>query len=117
MIKALQKEIHANAKEKGWWPEGDDDTNNIMERLMLVVTEIAEAAEEHREHKTGDGVYFGRMDTQGMQKPEGFGIELADAVIRIFDLAEYLGIDMEQCIEMKMRYNKTRPLRHGGKRC
>jgi NTP pyrophosphatase (non-canonical NTP hydrolase) len=117
MIQKLQKEIHANAREKGWWPEGDDDTNNIMEKLMLVVTEIAEAAEEHRNYKTGDGIYYSPSPDTMDGKPEGFGIELADTVIRIFDLAEYLGIDMQKCIEIKMKYNTTRSLRHGGKRC
>ena len=42
-------------------------------------------------------------------------MELADCVIRIADMAELLGIDLEGCIRVKMEYNKTRPHRHGGK--
>lgn len=54
-------------------------------------------------------------------KPEGFGIELADALIRQGDLAEALTqagipIDLEYCVRLKAAYNKTRPHRHGGKR-
>lgn len=113
MIKALQKEIHANAREKGWWPEGDDDVNNIPEKLALIHSEISEALEEYRNFDRLSEIRERMYD----RAPEGFGIELADAMIRILDLAEYLEIDMQQCIEIKMRYNKTRPLRHGGKRC
>lgn len=46
-------------------------------------------------------------------KPEGFGIELADAIIRIGDLAEYLGIDLEEMVRIKFEYNLTRPFKHG----
>lgn len=54
-------------------------------------------------------------------KPEGFGIELADALIRQGDLAEALTqagipIDLEYCVRLKAAYNRTRPHRHGGKR-
>jgi len=112
MIRKLSKEIHQNAREKGWWPEGDDDVNNIPEKLALIHSEISESLEEYRDNMLQAGIYF-----SGNGKPEGFGIELADAVIRIFDLAEYLQIDIQECIEVKMDYNKTRPLRHGGKRC
>lgn len=48
-------------------------------------------------------------------KPIGFAIELADAMIRIMDLAGHLGIDLTAAITEKMAYNETRPLRHGGK--
>lgn len=48
-------------------------------------------------------------------KPEGVPTELADVVIRVFDLAGWLGIDLASAIREKMRFNKTRPYRHGGK--
>lgn len=112
MIRKIAKEIHQNARERGWWPEGPDNVNNIPEKLALVHSEISEALEEYRNHKLSAGIYMDHST-----KPEGFGIELADAVIRIFDLAEYLQIDIQECIEIKMDYNKSRPLRHGGKRC
>lgn len=51
------------------------------------------------------------------EKPEGFIVELADAVIRIADLAGALGLDLEAAIRVKHVYNATRPQRHGGKRC
>ena len=55
------------------------------------------------------------LDESG--KPEGFPVELADAVIRIADLFGFLGVDMAGIIRLKMQYNATRPYRHGNKAC
>ena len=44
-----------------------------------------------------------------------FQEELADAVIRIFDLAGLLKIQIGSYILEKHKYNRTRPHRHGGK--
>jgi hypothetical protein len=48
-------------------------------------------------------------------KPEGFVVELADAVIRIADLCGALGLDLAAAIELKHAFNVSRPFRHGGK--
>jgi hypothetical protein len=48
-------------------------------------------------------------------KPTGFGIELADAVIRIMDVCGWLGIELDEMLQIKMEYNRSRPMRHGGK--
>lgn len=107
-MRDIQKEVHQLAISSGWWPEGAD-MGVIPEKLMLVVSEVSEALECYRtpedfkDHFSEDG------------KPEGFGIELADAVIRILDLSEWLGLDMENLILTKHSYNKTRSYRHGGK--
>ncbi len=41
--------------------------------------------------------------------------ELADIVIRVFDMCGHYGIDLESAIREKMEYNKKRPYKHGGK--
>ena len=131
-IKSVAEQTYATAKEKGWWPKAREETTpeEISNKLMLTVSELAEALEELRndqphiyyslEHED-NGVKF-RMPLRPDEevrcppaKPEGFGIELADAVIRIFDLAEHMGIDMGEMLMIKMHFNKTRPFRHGGK--
>ena len=102
----LRDECHGIAKEKGWYSDGD---RNVGEALMLVVTEVAEAMEEVR---------VGRMGTYRdalTGKPEGFEIEIADILIRLFDLAGYLKIDLDEAVRQKIAYNRTRPVRHGGK--
>jgi NTP pyrophosphatase (non-canonical NTP hydrolase) len=51
------------------------------------------------------------------RKPEGVAVELADCMIRILDYCGRAGIDIEEAIRIKHEYNKTRPYRHGGKKC
>ena len=43
-IAQIQKEVHQNAKAKGFW----DNNPEISEKLMLIVCEVAEAAEADR---------------------------------------------------------------------
>jgi NTP pyrophosphatase (non-canonical NTP hydrolase) len=89
----------------------DDAARNDMAmyltmKIALVITELAEAIEEVREGNMG--LYY-----SGDKKPEGFGVELADAIIRIADLAEHTGVDLSLMIGEKMAYNATRPYMHG----
>jgi len=86
------KEIHANAVAKGFW----DPPPPFAQAMMLVVTECAEAVEADR---IGDR--------------ENMGEEIADAVIRLFDLAEGFGFDLEAEIHRKHFINITRPKKHG----
>lgn len=46
-------------------------------------------------------------------KPEGFPMELADALIRLCDLAEDVGVDLAGAAELKAAYNRTREFLHG----
>lgn len=68
--------------------------------------------EEYRNGRLPTEVYTGNGG-----KPEGIPIELADVIIRIFDYCGYAGIDIDAAITQKHEYNKTRPYRHGGKKC
>lgn len=102
----LRDECHEIAVDKGWYDGGD---RNVGEALMLIVTEVAEAMEEVR---------VGRMGTYRdaySGKPEGFEIEIADILIRIFDLAGFKNIDLDEAVRQKIAFNRTRPVRHGGK--
>jgi len=44
-----------------------------------------------------------------------FEDELADTIIRILDLCGYLGIDIDEHINLKMAYNRERPYKHNKK--
>ncbi len=100
----LSARIYANAKKKGFhefepeFGKSGQDARHILSWMMLVTTEVAEAAEAVRK---GD--------------KENFAEELADICIRVFDCAEALGINLEQEIVNKMEKNELRPVRHGGK--
>lgn len=102
----LQEAVYKTSVDHGWW-EGEI---NIPEKLALIHSEVSEALEEYRNGIELSSVYY-----TDSGKPEGFGVELADAVIRIMDLCGHLGIDLAGLVEEKHEYNLTRSYRHGGK--
>lgn len=113
---------HANSRAHGWWDAETVEINGekvvdvmlatatVPEKLMLIVTEASEAMEDYR---TGSMTAY--MGGDRGNKPCGFPSELADVLIRCFDLAGALGIDLEAEVAKKHAYNVTRTHRHGGK--
>lgn len=121
-LNELAKEIHDTSKNAGWWEGGD---RNPLEVLMLITSELAEAAEEFRNNRpalyyldsTGEEVSRFTPNTfPSLIKPEGWAVEVADAIIRCLDYTAQQGVDIQGIVELKMKYNKTRPRRHGGKK-
>ena len=123
-IKEVQYLVHEMAKSKGFY----DKPQNIGERLMLIVSELGEALEADRKSKYADLKAFNE-DTEIIESEEidsrdfvpaftehikdTFQDEMADTAIRLFDLCQYLDIDLEKHIELKMKYNNTRTRLHG----
>jgi NTP pyrophosphatase (non-canonical NTP hydrolase) len=105
-LNELAEEIRAWGERKGW----NDKEVNLSEKLLLIVSEITEAFEHYR---NGLGVKDIVWDETG--KPDGFGVELADAAIRLLHLCALLGLDLDNLLAIKMAYNETRPYRHGNK--
>lgn len=110
-IAELQSRSHQLNVKKGF--HDADTPENLLtfldRRLLLVVGEVIEAQNEIRAGHAPTAVYY--LPTNPT-KPEGFGIELADVVIRTAALAELMGIDLEACIGAKHEYNLTRPYKH-----
>jgi len=71
----------------------------VAQKLCLVHSEISEAMEAHRK---------GLMDDK-LPNRKGIEVELADAVIRIADLAGALGLDLGAALVEKMEFNAIRP--------
>lgn len=126
-LNELVRRSYENAEKHGFWehqarlqanvgvtiPQGYDlmlEVTRLVvnEKLVLIHSELSEALEEVR---SGVPLQATRFNEKG--KPEGFAIELADAIIRIADLAGGVGINLEHAVEQKMRYNESRPFKHG----
>jgi len=103
------KKCYATAKEKKFWddiPPWHKDRGCLHyynSKLMLIVSELAEACDALREERFG------------IEEKDTFEDELADVLIRTFDLCGALGVDIQRQVDWKMKYNKTREPKHGVK--
>jgi len=125
-LKTFTKAVHENAKSKGFY-------NGIVELptcLALIHSEVSEALEVLRKHDSTkhqledkvdvDDVLMayeagavGVIEEYEVKIKNTFAAELADIVLRVFDLSEYVGINIEHHLVLKNAYNKSRPAKHG----
>ena len=89
----IQK-AHEIAFKHGFWEI--DKVPNYAEKIMLIVTELAEAVQEDRKGETTE-------------------VEIADTLIRLFDLCGYMYPNIEDAIKHKMKLNESRPFKHNRK--
>ena len=114
-INELCYDIHQNNVAAGWWTcpktgvslKGSTDparpfssaNRDLLNLLMLVVTEVAEAAEGVRKNCPDD-----KLPHRSMLE-----VELADVFIRIFDIAGAHNLDLGGAIQEKLEFNANRP--------
>jgi NTP pyrophosphatase (non-canonical NTP hydrolase) len=100
----MANSLHEVAVEKGFWPDNVDDIF-ITKQLMMIVSEAVEVMEAIRKDKGKDAV----------------ADEMADIIIRTLDLYAgmvengYTEISLDEALDKKTNFNKTRPERHGVK--
>lgn len=117
----VQRKAFENSVKKGFHDIDKDISNTFCggtfsqsmqqarqaQRLMLIVSELGEALEAIR---------HGNPPDSHIPKFSGVEAELADAIIRIMDLAETHNLRLADAILAKMSFNARRPKMHGGKK-
>lgn len=76
--------------------DSEEVRDSMLGKLMLVVTEVAEAAEAVRHNDR-----------------RNFEEEIADTFIRLFDICGTMNINTDKIVEDKMEINEEREIRHG----
>lgn len=115
----MQSAVHNTAVEKGWWKDRrfiehlcvgnysqSCQANIDLACIALIISELSEAMEAIR---------HGNPLDDKIPRFKGTEAELADAVIRIMDLADERGWRVGEAIIAKAEMNKGRPVMHGGK--
>jgi NTP pyrophosphatase (non-canonical NTP hydrolase) len=109
-LNAMSDDIHHRNVEAGWWTNMDTgksllgknskgkDRRNVPEMLCLIHSEVSEAMEGYRKNLADTHLKHRSM----------FEVELADVLIRLFDLAGAHGLDLGGAVEEKLLYNSTR---------
>lgn len=114
----LTQLCHGVAAESGWWTHRqtgcdlkqlinhpEDSFQQMMggalvaQKLCLTHSEISEGMEGHRKNLKDD-----KLPHRSMLE-----VELADAMIRIMDLAGALGLDLGGALVEKLEFNTKRP--------
>jgi NTP pyrophosphatase (non-canonical NTP hydrolase) len=113
----FSKMIHRANVEKGFY----DRPVETGTALMLVTSELAEALEADRHNLRANRIEFLEEIKEGVKFQDAFKHnikdtyedEIADAIIRLLDHCGYKGIDIEFHVQQKLKYNKSREIRHG----
>lgn len=100
-VQTLIDSCHSRAAANGWWSDletGKPKDRNVLEMCMLVVTEVSEAVEGYRKGLKDDHLPHLNM----------FDVELADVLVRVFDMAGGLKTELARAFVEKLAYNDNR---------
>lgn len=114
-----QNRVYAVNQANGWF----EDDRTVGDDIALLHSEASEMLEAYRDGGLDDQTRqveqhdfaTGAGGVTVLPKPEGFGSEAADVLIRLLDTCKRRGVDLAFEFERKLAYNGTRGHRHGGK--
>lgn len=109
VISGLCRSCHGESVQRGWYDvlnssEGCIDSQVFKDffvgtQIALIHSEVSELLDAYRKGMDSD-----------------LGVELADVVLRCFDLAGALDLDLADALLYKVDLNRTRGVRHGGRK-
>lgn len=104
-IEDLMKEVNRIAIEKGWYENGLPDFGRVAANIH---GEVSECWEWWRN---------GNPPSDHIPEFSGMEEEFADIILRVLDTCQAMGLNIIGAIDAKMKYNNSRPFKHGGKKC
>lgn len=113
-INSIANAVHQNAVDHGFHPEEQFIHTFIANQVCNIHAEVTEFWDGWRagtNDKPCDKAE--KMILMGLAPLTSQEEELADIIIRVLDVSRRLGIDIQQAIEVKHKYNVTRPFKHG----
>jgi NTP pyrophosphatase (non-canonical NTP hydrolase) len=110
-LEEMQAEVADVNASNGWY----DDDRTVGDDIALLHSEVSEMLEAFRSSGLADATVPSLVHRGTSTKPEGFGSEAADVLIRLLDTCERRGVDLRAEYERKIAFNRMRGWRHGGK--
>lgn len=111
VINTLSQAVHNYCDEAGWWDQLNDVLNHLpgdfhhmvttwflASKIALVHSEVSEALEALRKGLRDDH----------LPHRNGVEVEMADAMIRIFDMMGFMRMDLGGAVQEKFKYNQQR---------
>lgn len=107
-------------ESKGWDAPSPE---NIDRKMLMAVGEVVEAQEHMRNGRRLDEIFFVHtavvspvLEGAPVPQPDGYPIEIADAVMRLLDIMYMNCGNVQRAFDLKMTYNAQRPMHHGGRK-
>jgi NTP pyrophosphatase (non-canonical NTP hydrolase) len=116
-LNEIANAVYDLAWQKGWHSDEEKEDAFIERACNNLHDEVSELHESWRNNQL-------RLPCDKAEKMKELGLkpltcieeEFADIVIRVLDDCKKLSIDIQNAIEVKHLYNKSRSYRHGNKR-
>lgn len=111
ILTLVQRLCHQSSYAAGWWKKDQAVLDAVPKELKKYTRALVVLAKLDLQHselgEATEGYRKGLMDDH-LPHRQMIEVELADAMIRIFDLAGWLGLDVPGAMMEKLAYNRQR---------